>query len=443
MSLSFRFDFTPVPTSLRVATARVTALLIVFGFVAEGVRAQFEFERPPINYHDADVDDPVARLVKRIDSGESKLIFETDFGYLRSVLRELDIDVSSQTLVFSKTSLQLRRISPRHPRALYFNDDVYVGYCHNGDVLEIAATDAKQAATFYTLSQRESVTPEFKRDKGTCLSCHATSRTQDVPGYLMRSVFTEASGQPRLSNGTFVTDATSDFRDRWGGWYVSGDHGGMRHMGNTICEGSVRTFDREIGANRLDLTDDVQVDDYPSPHSDLVALMVLAHQTQMHNAIAAANFETRSAMHQSFTMNRILDRPEGFLSDSAKRRIAASADRVLHHLLFRDEFKLTSAISGTTSFATDFVQSGRRDSRGRSLRDFDLRTRLFKYPCSYLIHSDAFSALPDVVRMMVLKRLAEVLRGGTLEGYEHLDPRTRRDLLSILRSTLPEFRQLL
>lgn len=421
--------------------ARVAILLIAFGFQFHRAFAQFEFERAPINYHEADVDDAVAGLAKRIESGVTKLEYDADFGYLPSILRELNIDISSQTLVFSKTSLQLRRISPRHPRALYFNDGVYVGYCHNGDVLEIAATDARQAATFYTLSQDESETPIFKRDRGTCLSCHATSRTQNVPGYLIRSVFTEASGQPRLSNGTFVTDSTSEFHERWGGWYVSGDHGEMRHMGNTICNGTAKTFDREIGANRLDLSDDFQSEDYLSRHSDLVALMVLAHQTQMHNAIAAANFETRSAMHQSFTMNRILDRPEGFLSDSAKRRITAAADRVLRHLLFCDEFKLTAPVSGTTNFAEDFSRRGRRDSRGRSLRDFDLRTRVFKYPCSYLIHSDAFAALPDVVRTTVLKRLAAILRGKEVEGYDHLDERTRRDILTILRETLREFKQ--
>ena len=427
---------------MSTSTHFLSLALLLLAFQCHA-NAQYDFERAPIDYRKAEVDDRVARLATKLQSGRVDLEFDDAFGYLPAVLEALDVDISSQTLVFSKTSLQLRRISPRHPRALYFNDDVYVGYCHNGDVLEIAATDSKQAAIFYTLSQRESSTPVFKRDQGNCLSCHATSRTQNVPGYLMRSVFVEPSGQPKLSNGTFLTDATSDFSERWGGWYVTGEHGQMRHMGNVLCKDGKREIDVDAGANRKDLSDTFRVSDYMTSHSDIVALMVLAHQTQMHNAIASANFETRSAIHQSYTMNQVLDRPKDYLSQSAKRRIAASAERVLKHLLFQDEFALTDQVSGTTSFATDFVARGKRDRRGRSLRDLDLKTRLFKYPCSYLIHSEAFAALPDPVRKQTLTRLIEILQGHSDEGYEYLDARTRRDILSILRATLPEINSLL
>jgi hypothetical protein len=354
-------------------------------------------------------------------------------------LAELEVPSSSQTLVFSKTSLQLHRISPRRPRALYFNDDVYVGYCQRGDVLELAATDPEQGAIFYTLEQSAESAPRLVRDRGNCLACHASSRTQDVPGYLVRSVFPDRSGRPKLGSGTFVSDHTSPFRERWGGWYVTGEHGAMRHMGNTICSGDEYDFDRDRGANQTELVGDVDPDDYLTPHSDLVALMVLAHQTQMHNAIAAANYETRRALHQSFQMNELLDRPEGFISDSARRRIRSSADRVLRYLLMCDEFPLTAAVSGTSSFRAEFAASGRRDGRGRSLRDFDLETRLFRYPCSYLIHSPAFDALPDPVREQILSRLHAILSGrDDSPEFSHLAAATRRDVLEILSDTKPE-----
>lgn len=372
---------------------------------------QGDFERPPIDYLNAEVHDPVAELARRVESGETKLSYDERFGYLKSVLEALDVPISSQTLVFSKTSLQLHRISPRRPRSLYFNDDVYVGYCQQGDVLEFAATDAKQGASFYTLEQSDNGSPKFVRDRGGCLSCHASSRTQNVPGYLVRSVFSDSAGRPKLGSGTFTTDQTSDFKDRWGGWYVTGNHGSMRHMGNTICEGDEHDFDREAGANEMDLSDRFSTDTYLTPHSDIVALMVLEHQTQMHNAIAAANYDTRQAIYQSYQMNELLDRPKDYLSDSAKRRIAASADRVLKHLLMCEEFRLTDRVTGSTSFAADFSEGGKRDSRGRSLRDLDLNTRLFKYPCSYLIHSAAFDGLPDEVRLEIVSRLAAILDG--------------------------------
>lgn len=400
-----------------------------------------DYERPPIDYLNAEVNDPVAQLARRIERGETKLQFDSRFGYLPAVLKELDVSVSSQTLVFSKTSLQLSRISPRTPRALYFNDEVYVGYCREGDVLELAATDAKQGATFYTLEQSSAKEPKFVRDRGGCLSCHATSRTQNVPGYVVRSVFADPSGRPRLGSGTFTTDQRSPFNDRWGGWYVTGTHGSMRHMGNTISTDDERTFDREPGANAADLSRYFRTEFYLSPHSDIVALMVMEHQTQMHNAITAANFETRQALHQSFQMNKVMNRPEGFISDSAQRRIASAADDLLRYLLMTDEFPLTDTVAGPTPFAEEFQSRGKRDAKGRSLRELDLRTRLFKYPCSYLIESPAFAALPTEVKTVVYGRLREILEGDdTSPEFAHLSPTMRQEIMEILEGTLPEFK---
>lgn len=423
---------------------RCVAAVVVLTSIASTAAAQVNFERPPIDYLNAEVHDPVANLAKKINSGAAKLDYDDQYGYLKSVLMALEIQVSSQTLVFSKTSLQLQRITPQKPRSLYFNDDVYVGYCQHGDVLEFAATDARQGPTFYTLSQDKMETPNFVRDKGNCLSCHASSRTQNVPGYLIRSVFPDGAGRPKLGSGTFTTDHKSDFKDRWGGWYVTGEHGNMRHMGNTICKGDDTTFDRDSGANELDLSDNFPTSNYLAPHSDIVALMVLEHQTQMHNAIAAANFETREALHQSYQMNKLLDRPDGHISESAERRIKSSTDRVLQYLLFCDEFKLSDQVTGSTSFTQDFSARGKRDSVGRSLRDFDLQTRLFKYPCSYLIYSAAFNGLPDQARARVLSRLTDVLEGRDESSeFAHLKPQMRLDILQILRDTMPEFKSLL
>lgn len=415
--------------------------LTTFGMVFVGLELsaqQDSFERPPIDYLNAEVHDPVAELALTLESGDKKLDYDKTFGYLKSVLNALNVPVSSQTLVFSKTSLQLQKISPRRPRSLYFNDEVYVGFCQQGDVLEFAATDATQGATFYTLEQLDDGKPRIVRDRGVCLSCHASNRTQNVPGYLVRSVFTDVAGQPKLGSKTFTTDHTSDIKDRWGGWYVTGHHGSMRHMGNTLCKGGEKDFDRDAGANEVDLTRRFRSDSYLSPHSDIVALMVLEHQTQMHNAIAAANYETRQAIYQSYQMNDILTRPKDYLSDSAKRRITASADRVLKYLLMCDEFRLTDTVSGSTQFADEFAARGKKDSKGRSLRDFDLKTRLFKYPCSYLIGSSAFSGLPSEVLSEVIPRLIAILEGrDKSKEYAHLSPEMRRDILEIIRETEP------
>ena len=419
----------------------IVSLIVLCGFADRAIAQTESYGGAPIHYMTAKVNDPVAKMAARLESGDLKLKFDDKVGYLKSVLKELNIAESSQTLVFSKTSLQIHRIAPRRPRAIYFNDDVYVGYCQRGDVLELAATDAKQGATFYTIKQTDQQ-PQVKRDRGQCLSCHSSGKTQNVPGYLVRSVFANYAGRPVFSEGTYTIDHTSEFKQRWGGWYVTGDHGDMQHMGNVIFKEGSGKFDYESGANKKSLDDRIDTDAYLTPDSDIVALMVLEHQTQMHNAIAWANYETRRALHQSYEMNKLLDREPGFISDSARRRINSSAEKVLKYLLFADEFPLTSRVKGNSSFQSDFESRGARDTRGRALRDMDLQTRMFRYPCSYLIHSAAFDGLPEEARIRILERLRDILAGQDVEAFPHLTPSLRRGISEILRDTKPEFRKL-
>jgi hypothetical protein len=424
-------------------TTMALAVVAVLAASSVACAQSSTFEQPPIDYLNAPVNDAVAQLAGRIASGTTKLDFDDKQGYLLSVLKELGIPISSQTLVFSKTSLQLQRISPRRPRALYFNDDVYVGFCQNGDVLEFAATDPMQGAIFYTLDQSKADSPEFVRDRGSCLTCHASSRTQNIPGYLVRSVFADGSGYPILGSGTYNTDHTSPMEERWGGWYVTGTHGKTRHMGNVLYDKDDIRGNRELsdkGSNITSLDSLVSTTAYPSPHSDLVALMVLEHQTQMHNAIAAANYETRQALHQSYQMNELLERGEGHISESAGRRIDAVAENVVRHLLMSGEVRLSEPVAGTSDFANEFVMRGKRDRNGRSLRELDLQDRVFKYRCSYLIDSPAFDTLPDQVRTRIYDRLVDVLVDGeTSKDFNHLSSADREVVAEILKELKPEF----
>lgn len=402
-----------------------------------------DYSGAPIHYMKAKVNDPVAKLARKLEAGKAELSYDKTRGFLPAVLEALDIPISSQTLVFSKTSMQRNRISPRRPRAVYFNDNVYVGFVQGGGVLEFAATDAQQGTTFYTLEQSPTERPTLIRDQGQCLTCHSSTRTQHVPGYLIRSVFPNPSGMPEFGSGTYTTSHTSPFRERWGGWYVTGTHGDMRHMGNTIFNKHDGKLDREVHANLKSLKELLSTKPYLSPHSDIVALMVLEHQTQMHNAIAWANYETRRAIHQSEVMNKALDRPEGFLSETSDRRIHKAADRVLEYLLFCDEFPLTSRVTGTSDFAKEFESRGVRDAHQRSLREFDLEKRMFRYPCSYMIYSDAFDGLPDLVRRRTLTKLHRILNGQISEDetkqFVHLSREDRHDIQQILVATKPEF----
>jgi hypothetical protein len=405
------------------------------------VFAQSEFELEPISYYDRPLHDPISRLQERIGAGTASLAYDSRHGYMPAVLQALDISTTSQMLVFSKTSFQLTRIAPNRPRAVYFNDHTYIGWVQGGDVVEVSTVDPEQGAVFYTLYQEETDRPRFVRDKGQCLACHASTRTQNVPGHLVRSVYTSPSGQPNFGSGTFTTDDRSPFEQRWGGWYVSGKHGQMRHMGNVISRDrdNPEQLDREAGANITDLSPLVDVRPYLKPSSDIVALMVLEHQTQMHNAITAANYTARRAAHQDRIVNEALQRPLDQQSDSTKRRIASAGDKLLAHLLFSGELTLTSPIEGVSGFTEEFANRGPKDSRGRSLRDFDLQRRIFKYPCSYLIYSPSFDALPKSVQQYVAARLSRILTGeDTDPSFAHLSADDRRSIREILQDTKPD-----
>jgi len=416
--------------------------LVLLVTLSESLPAQTtkDFELKPIDYHNRSTTNRISKLQQQIDLGKRKLGWSNRHGFLPAILTALDIPVSSQVLVYSKTSVQVRHISPRRPRAIYFNDDTYVAWVQFGEMLEIISMDPQLGGVFYTLPQSPSKRPQFRRDRGQCLLCHANRRTSDVPGPVVRSLYTSPSGQPHFGARTFVTDHTSPFSQRWGGYYVTGTHGEMRHMGNTVIplEESTQDFDYQSGANLTRLDGLINTDDYLSPHSDLVALMVLEHQSRMHNLITRAHFETDTVNHYDRLYNKALDRPEGYRSDVSKRRIARVADDLLRYMLFINEFALKSPIRGTSKFTEEFSKRGRRDRQGRSLRQLDLRRRLFRHPCSFLVESPAFAQLPDAVRKPIVDRLRTILQGKMSDkDFARLSAGDRKAIREILDATRP------
>jgi hypothetical protein len=392
---------------------------------------------PAIQYATGPVSDPVSKLKERVERGEVKLDFDPRFGYLPSVLRHLNVPLSSQMLVFSKTSLQSSRIFPRTPRAIYFNDQVAVGWVRHGDVLEIASIDPRQGAIFYALDQVRSQTPDLAR-RDDCLQCHYNGGTVGVPGLLVRSIYPDLSGQPLFHLGQFISDHRSPLKERWGGWYVSGTHGKQTHLGNMTYErGSWR--DNGIAVDNLaSLSRHIDTDAYLRPHSDIVALMVLEHQTRMQNLITRVGYETRMAIAAQTAVNELLKEPSDQLRESTRQRINGAADELAAYMLFAGETRLESRIAGTSGFAEEFARQGPKDRRGRSLRQFELTRRIFQYPCSYLIYSKAFDALPEPAKARIYQRLWDVLSGqDTSAKFAHLSPEDRRAIREILLETKP------
>jgi hypothetical protein len=474
-----------------------------------------EYEEQVIHYETGKpLSDPVAQLQHKLDSGSTRLKFEGEHGFLPDLLKALRVPVSSQTLVFSKTSSQRAHTSPSTPRALYFDDEVSVGWAPGSEVIDLVAMDPERGTIFYTLDQTSNAPPRFAR-RNDCLQCHLGPKTMNVPGWLVRSVYTDATGKPLGNVDGFVGGHNSPMETRWAGWYVTGNAGGARHLGNLFAK-DVNGIEPSVAVVPSDLVDLERVFDtrrYLSSGSDVVALLVLEHELRMQNLITHANYETRYALaewaegrgrgadqatspqHRSadilvrgnsesagasqlkpgpmslrtgmsaLRFRGSLEVPPGAdppqfcalptpesddgneqrksfftRSDWPRQRIALAGEMLLEYMLFCDEAPLRGPLHGSSEFAARFQAAGPRTAHGRSLRDFDLHTRLFKYPCSFLIYSPAFDGLPAAMKEYLWQRLAEILTGRDRTGvYASMTDVDRKNLLEILRETKPEF----
>jgi len=409
--------------------SRFSILLVVLALVvgAAALRGQrrdafvANRDNTAIAYSTGPVADEITALNARLASKAESLTFDEKSGYLPAVLRALKVPASSQALVFSETSFQSSLINMHNPRAVFFNDHVAVGFVRGGHILEVAAFDPHQGVIFYSLDQERSAAPRFKRDD-QCLACHLSWETLGVPGFLLTSTFPLPDDPNAYANG-FTTVQGSPLEQRFGGWWVTGDAGGAVHMGNVPVmpkdnKWKIPTPTRPLKSveGLFDLTG------YQTPYSDIVSQLVLAHQTRMTNMITRTGWEARLAAAAP--------------SPDASTRVREAAADLVDYLLFVDEAPLTHPVKGTSGFAEEFSAAGPRDPQGRSLRDFDLQHRLFRYPCSYMIYSEAFDALPDVARNAVSARLLQVLTGkDTSAKYRSLSATDRQAILEILRET--------
>jgi hypothetical protein len=366
--------------------------------------AEIELTHPAIQYTKPS-DDPIANLVRRTGAA-AVLASSGPSGYLRSILQTLDVPVSSQILVFSNGSVQGRRINAGNPRALYFNDSVVVGWVRRG-FIEIAAQDPAQGSVFYIAEPTALGRLSIARSDD-CLSCHYPHRTGGVPGLI------EPMGHAR------------PLERRWGGWYVTGTLGSIRHPGNVDIRTLASAPETVHAAQVNSLEKLFDTTGYLTPYSDIAALMVFEHQMQMMNLLTRVGWETRVAQHEA----RL---------DAKRTAIRDRVNELVDYMLFVDEAPIASKLEGTSGFAAEFSGRGPRDPKGRSLRQLDLTTRLLRYPCSYMIYSAQFERLPSEARAAIYERLWSILSGSAKdERYRRLSSADRRAIVEILRATKPD-----
>jgi len=412
-----------------------SALLVSLPFLAF---AQWEpYEETPIRYSDRRALDVVWELNRELAGGAALLDRSSPRQFLQTLLDELEVPKESQMLVFSQTSFQNLQISGETPRALYFNEDHYVGWVQGGEV-ELATVDPRLGMTFYQIEVPEAGSdgPLQANRNPACLVCHAGNKQAPFPGLVAHSVFADEDGTQALRGRSLRVDQRTPVADRWGGWYVTGTTGGERHRGNIYFSHQDESKDRDLGRDHGDITELINGKPYLHDESDVLTLLVFEHQLFVHNAMLEAFGNTRIALYADD--GYMVGEP---ISPDTEAVIAAETQRVVDALLFREEASLKGEeVVGSSAFREAFSANAKQDKKGRSLKDFQLEDRIFRYRCSYMIYSRTFEYLPDHLKEAVFEKLDEVLTAAEAPDlYQHLGSHERRAIHEILRGTHPGF----
>lgn len=384
-------------------------------------------EHPGIQYASRPTTDRVAKLNQALTQGARSLQRDSRTGYLLSILEALGVPVESQLLVFSKTGVQRAYTSPRNPRAIYFAESVVVGYVPGAPVVELAAHDRQQGVVFYTLDQA-AVAPVFTRGT-TCLTCHISASTLNVPGMIVRSntVGDDGNVMPQLGRNDVNHQTTHP--DRWGGWFVTSEGTAARysqraHAGNITFSGRGNTSS-QVFVDWLDSSPETR--GYLSSSSDIVALLAFDHQMHAINLLTRLNWESRVASSDG----------DASVSDGTVRRLV---NELADYFLFVGEAPPSVPLTPRQGFAEHLESRTPKDRQGRSFGQLDAVNRLLRYPCSYMVYSEAFDGLSPAVKEAVYRRMLVILSGNdTRSAYTRLTPGDRRAILEILRDTKPDF----
>jgi hypothetical protein len=418
---------------------------------------RYDLEYPVIAYSGPATENRIARLQRKLDSGEMKLEWEPKYGYLTSLLKALDIDTDTQALVFSRTSLQIEHISAHTPRAVYFNEDTYIGYVHNTPLIEVTAIDAQKGPVFYAFDNRREMQPmKMDREGGRCLSCHDTYSMMGggVPRVMVMSAPVEDASDTRTFTSAEEVDDRTPIDQRWGGWYVTGRTGTQTHFGNlALREERAGERLRELQSTRLNLAtvkDYFDTSTYPTVHSDVAALLVLEHQTSLQNLVTRVNYKVRTVLSRDGAATAATAAPAAMprswadINSGDQKRVRQMMEPLVRALFFQDAVPFKERIEGSGGFTQRFSKLGPRDRKGRGLHELDLNTRLMRYPLSYEIYSEQFEALPQYAKDYLNGRIVEVLQGKDTTGIAARIPAADRAAISeILIDTKPSLAALL
>jgi hypothetical protein len=383
------------------------------------------FKEPPHEYQKRTPSDRFTKLKANIETGKVRLDHTNAKANLVSLLRALGISPFTQTLVFSTTSLQLSRISPENPRAIYFNEDIYVGWVPGGKV-EVIGIDPQWGAITYMFEIPRPKSPPSPIQRATrCMNCHSSGDIGGAPGLLISSVVPGPGGGSLDAFRQGKSGHEVPFNERFGGWHVTGRHGITKHWGNltgTLSPAGLKTIPNKPGQR-------FPLDRYPVPTSDILAHLLFEHQVGFVNRVVSSTYRTRAVLAGSVPS----------IGDSdAHTFLDKEANSLVRYLLFADEAKFPAAgVDGYPLLLKDFSKNRRQNKMGFSLKDLDLSTRLFRFRCSYMIYSDSFAGLPQELKTRVFHKLDQALSIETdSPHFAYLPILEKRTIRSILGETL-------
>jgi len=408
-------------------TFRLWTILFAVAATSNGFAqpSYHDIDLPPHNYRQRVPQDRFTRLMSAFESGQIVLDRSSEKAFVVSLLKALEIPASSQMLVFSTTSLQLSLISPSNPRALYFNEDVYLGHVPGGRI-EIVSLDPELGGIFYIFDVPKGLRPLRIERSERCMNCHANEDTGHVPGLVIKSVVPGPSGGSLTAYRLGQTGHAIPFDQRCGGWHVTGRHGITSHWGNLtgrFVAGDLVRVPNPPG-ERFKFTT------YPVATSDILPQLLHEHQAGFVNRVVEASYRARTALHASGAK----------LADEQAAELDEQARIVTRYLLFADEVSLPDGgVEGDADYKTDFLSNRRAAASGISLKDFDLRTRLFKYRCSYMIYSPVFTGLPAEMKQRIYRKLGEALSVESEDKeYAYMPVAEKKGIRDILKATLAE-----
>jgi hypothetical protein len=380
-------------------------------------------DAPQHQYWERTPRDRFSSLKNDLEAGRVILNSSIEREFLEDLLRELAIPPSSQLLVFSSTSLQTSLISAVNPRALYFNEEVYVGYIPRGRI-EVIGLDPELGAIFYIFDIPRGVNapaPVIERST-RCMNCHAGAETGRVPGLLVKSVIPGPNRGSLLGFRDQEIGHHVPYSDRFGGWYLTGSDGFTNHWANLtgrLVQGELIPIPVNLGT--------VDLERYPVPTSDMLAHLVHEHQTGFVNRVVEAAYRARTTLH----------RHDGSLGNDGAAELDHQARRLVRYLLFADEPPLPAGgIQPNSQYQEAFLKGRRTDREGRSLKDLELQTRLFKHRCSYMIYSPLVATLPGEMKRRLYVELQRALGPQAAPEFAYLPESERRQIREILRATL-------